>query len=125
MTCGRGNKVPNPKSVPNQRQLRSAAPNAPKRRVWRAQALLVDLSKDDDGDEDDRPNSEDGKGDAPAPLQMEKTIMSSTDMIPGVGGAMSEEVILDTENKTKSVEKGKKKRRRRQKLFTLDQIARM
>ena len=43
MTCGRGNKVPNPKSVPNQRQLRSAAPNAPKRKVWGAHALLVSL----------------------------------------------------------------------------------
>ena len=74
---------------------------------------------------DDLPDSDGGEGDAPAPVKIGETIVRSTDVISGVDGIISKEVILDTKDKTKSVKEGKTKRKRRQKLFTLDQIARM
>ena len=85
--------------------------------------IIMEISTGKKGN--DLPDSEGEEREAPAPLRMGETITRSTDVISGVSRTMSKEVILDTENEIDSAKKGKKKRRRRQKLFTLDQIARM
>ena len=85
--------------------------------------IIVEITTGREGK--DLPNSEDRKKDAPISLRMGETITKSTDVISGVSRTMSKDVILDTDNEINSAKKGRKGRRHRQKLFTLDQIARM
>ena len=75
--------------------------------------------------EKDLPNSEDRKKDDPVAWRMGENITKSTDVTSGVSKIISKDVILDTDNEINSAKKGRKGRRHRRKVFTLDQIARM
>ena len=70
-------------------------------------------------------NSEDRKKDAPISWRMGENITKSKDVTSGVSEIISRDVILDTDNEINIAKKGRKGRRHRQKVFTLDQIARM
>ena len=75
--------------------------------------------------EKDPPNSDDRKEDAPISEKMGDNNTKSKDVTSRISEIISKDVILDTDNGNNVAERERKGRRHRQKLFTLDQIARM
>ena len=75
--------------------------------------------------ERDPRNSDDRKEGAPVSEKVGDNSIRSKDVISGISEIISKDVILDTNNGINSVKQGRKGRRHRQKMFTLDEIARM
>ena len=65
------------------------------------------------------------KKDAPISEKMGDNNTKSKDVTSRISEIISKDVILDTDNGINIAKKGRKGRRHRQKVFTLDQIARM
>ena len=70
-------------------------------------------------------NSDDRKKDAPISERMGDNNTKSKDVTSGISEIISKDVILDTDNGINIVKQGRKGRRHRRQVFTLDQIARM
>ena len=85
--------------------------------------IIVEITTGREGK--DLPNSEDRKKDAPVAWMMGEDITKSKDVTSGVSEIISRDVILDTDNEINIAKKGRRGRRHRRKVFTLDQIARM